>query len=160
MGKTDPLQQSLCGFLGPAPPRAEEPAPETRGAQLQRQDEVLHHRQVREDRIALEDHAAVGRRFPGQRHAVQLDLAAARPLLAEQQAQEGGLAAAAGPDDGAELLRFDLQIDPFQHGLPAVALLEVAHGDQAHSFCSPGIQAKARRARSAAAESRAGRPAA
>src|SRR5262249_53860141 len=63
-----------------------------------------------EERVALEDEPAVGP-GPHDRVPVEHDLAAALVDEPVEDAEEGRLAAAAGPDDGGELGLLDLQAD-------------------------------------------------
>src|SRR3546814_13835662 len=79
-------------------------------AQLQAEGDVLEHRHVRPDRVALEDHrhaAALGRqdaRRRGQDLPVDLDRAFGRRHEAGDHAQRGGLAAAGRAEERDELL--------------------------------------------------------
>ena len=57
---------------------------------------------MREDRIALEDDAPVRARLGGEALAVEIDGAARRGFLAENEPQEGALAGAGRADDGDE----------------------------------------------------------
>ncbi|MNN88203.1 hypothetical protein D3C81_2058580 [compost metagenome] len=99
---------------------------------------------MREHRVALEHHAAARVRFAGKRLAVEKDFAAARALLAEQQAQEGGLAAAGGADQGAELALVHLQVEAFEDHVAVVFLPDAFHFDEAHAL-PPSYQGNALR---------------
>ena len=76
---------------------------------------------MRKDRVALEHHAALGIGFGGQRPALEPQFALAGPLLAEQQPQKGGLAAARGAHQRAELAFGDTQVQLFEHDLVAAS---------------------------------------
>ena len=88
---------------------------------------------MRKHRVALEHHAAVGAGLGGELFAIDQDLPARGPLLAEQQAQEGGLAATGRPDQRHERARRDLEADAFQHDLVAVFLPDVLDPDRGHA---------------------------
>src|SRR5680860_623382 len=91
---------------------------------------VVPHRHPREDRVALEDHG-VGR--PVRRRILHHDLPGGGRLQTGKDAQERGLAAAAGPDDGEELPGRDGQRQVVDRDdgpvLAWEALAEPAHGD-------------------------------
>ena len=87
---------------------------------------------MRKDRVALEHHAALGIGFGGQRPALEPQFALAGPLLAEQQPQKGGLAAARGAHQRAELAFGDTRVQLFEHDLVAMALPDVANLDETH----------------------------
>jgi hypothetical protein len=80
--EADVFQRRLHFVAELLPLRAEDATENARALDLQRQDEVLADGQVREDRVALEDDAAVGRRPWRKRIAGDLDRARRRPLLA------------------------------------------------------------------------------
>ncbi|MNP28120.1 hypothetical protein D3C76_1210700 [compost metagenome] len=82
---------------------------------------------MREHRVTLEHHAPTGIGLAGQWLTVEQDLPAARHFLAQQQAQEGGLAAAGGADQGAELAFVDAQVEALEHHLFGVLLPHVIH---------------------------------
>jgi hypothetical protein len=69
-----------------------------RAGEFEAEDHVLDHRQMREDRIALEHDAPVGPGLARQRLAIEQDFAARRLLHRQQQPEECGLAAARRPD--------------------------------------------------------------
>ncbi len=79
-----------------------DPAKEPRALDLQRQDEVLRHGEMREDGIALEHDPTIRRRLGRKRRVGNFYAAGCGPLLAEQHPQERGLAAARGAHDGDE----------------------------------------------------------
>ena len=112
-------------FAGLTLGTAEQSAEQRRARQFQAQGDVVQYGQVREHRVALEYHAPAGVGLGGQGLAVQEDLATAGRFLAQQQAQEGGLAAAGGADQGAELAFVDGQVEAFEHHLIAVFLPDV-----------------------------------
>ena len=71
----------------------------------QAEGDVARHRHVGEERVGLEHHVdrpPVGRQR-GQIHAVEQEGAIARRLEAREHAEQGGLAAAGGPQQGEEL---------------------------------------------------------
>src|SRR5471032_452642 len=80
-------------------------------------------------RVALEHHAAMFIRLGGQGLAVEQDLAACRLFLAEQKAQERGLAATGRPYHRTEFAFGDAQVQPLQYDLVAVFLPYVAYFD-------------------------------
>jgi hypothetical protein len=97
---------------------------------LQPEGHVLLHRHVREQRVALEHH--VHRPLVGRQRrqvlAVHPDLAAGGLLEAREHAQQRGLAAARGAEQGEDLALPDVQAD-LVDGDEAVELL--AHAVEA-----------------------------
>ena len=83
---------------------------------LQREADVLIHRQVRVERVVLEDHGDVA--VPGRHvvdHAVaEADRARRDPLQARDHPQRRRLAAARGPDQHDELPVVDVQVQTVQ----------------------------------------------
>ena len=79
----------------------------------QAERDVLVDRQVREERVVLEDRvdvALVGRQ-PGHVLALQLDQAGGRLLEPADHPQGRGLAAARGAEEAEELAVLDLEVD-------------------------------------------------
>ena len=72
------------------------------------------------------------RRLRHDRPVADDDHAAARLVLAEQDAQEGRFAAAAGADQRQELAGLGGDVDALQHAGVAVALLQPVDDDAAH----------------------------
>src|SRR3990167_8620452 len=129
----------LAGFtLG----GAKQPAEQFRARQLQADGDVVQHREVREYRVALEDHATAAIGFGSQRLTAEQNLATAGALLTEQQAQKGRLAAAGSTDQGAELAFVDRQVESFQYDLIAVLLPDVLHFDKGAHALAPSYQGK------------------
>jgi len=63
--------------------------------------------------------------------AVHPDLAARGGLLADEQADQGGLAGARGPDEEDEIARLDLQVDVAERlGTVRIPLTDVIERDQ------------------------------
>ena len=87
--------------------------------QLERQQDVLAGRHVREELVRLEDEADLPAAQEGQvvfrhrvdRRALQEDLPSRRPVEAGHEAEERRLAAARRAEDGGELTRGDGQVD-------------------------------------------------
>ena len=106
---------SSCGRRRSRPPRPTMSATSaTRlsrvaGVAMEAKGDVLAHVQVGKEGVFLEDHAdapALGRQVEaaaGDAHAADLDAAAVERLEAGDQAQERGLAAAAGAEQGEQL---------------------------------------------------------
>jgi hypothetical protein len=82
---------------------------------------------MREHRIALEHDAAIGAAFGAHRLTIKQNLAAARRLLAEDQAEETALAGTRRADHRDEAAFGDLERDAFEHDLVAVFDPDVAH---------------------------------
>ena len=100
------------------------------------------HGQMREHRVALEDDAALRPRLVRQRRAVDQDLAPARTLLPEQDAQERALPAAGGADERDEAAARHVEVDPLQDRAVAIALpqaldLHPAHQGSAQAKSAP-----------------------
>jgi hypothetical protein len=72
--------------------------------------DVLHHRQPGKQRVALEHHAAVGA-GAGDGPAVEGHGAGGRPVEAGDDAQQRGLAATRGAEDGDEIALAHRQVD-------------------------------------------------
>jgi hypothetical protein len=87
---------------------------------------------MREHGVALEHHAAVGVGLVLQRSAVNENSAARLLLVAEQHAQERGLAAARRPHESHERARRDLEIDVLKHDVVAVFLPDLLERDCRH----------------------------
>ena len=100
--------------------------------ELEGDQHVAQHGEMREHRIALEHDAAVRPRLVRHRHAIEQQRPARRPLLSEHHAQERALAAARRTDDRDEGAGRDLDIDPLQHDLVAVFDPHVPHRDRTH----------------------------
>ena len=81
--------------------------------QPQAEGDVVPERQVREERVVLEDrvHAALVRRHGGHVLAVEENAARVRPFEAGQHAQERRLAAPARPEEREELAPFHVESD-------------------------------------------------
>src|SRR5262245_56109325 len=85
-----------------AAPGAGQPAEPAAAGELEADQHIAEHGQMREYRVALKDDAAIGAGLVGEGLAVEEDGAAGRPLLAEDEAEEGALARAGRPDHGDE----------------------------------------------------------
>jgi hypothetical protein len=83
-------------------------------------EHVAEHGEMRKHRIALEYDAAVGAGLGGKRFAIEQHRALRRPLLAEDQPQEGALAGAGGTDHRQKSARRDLDVDALEHDLRTV----------------------------------------
>ena len=77
-----------------------------------------------------------GQRTEAQRLTTQQQFAPARAFLAEEHAQEGGLATAGGADQGAEFAFIHLEVEAFEHDLVAVLLPQVARFDKGGFPCA------------------------
>ena len=99
-----------------------------------REQDVLQHRHVREQRVGLEDQADVAllRRRVGDVAAADEDAARGRPVEAGDQRQQRRLARAARSQDGDELALRHRQIDLVGRGNGAVALAHAFEADVAH----------------------------
>ena len=86
--------------------------------------DVLHHGQVGEQRVGLEDDAEVAlrRRQPRDVAAADLDRAGVLHLEAGDHAQQRGLAAAGRPEEADELAALDLERDVIERREGAEAL--------------------------------------
>ena len=93
-------------------------------AHLQRKGDVLQHRHVRKQRVALEDHAEIAlvRRHPGDVVATHKNVACVRIFEACDGHQDRGLAGAGGAEKRQEFAGLDLQRDPVDRGHGAEAL--------------------------------------
>jgi hypothetical protein len=104
-------------------------------AHLQREGQVLAHREVRVERVVLEHHRDVAllRRERAHVPAADADRAARRRLEAGQQAQHGGLAAARGPHQCHQLAVRDLEREVAERDDAArVDLLHALERDRRH----------------------------
>ena len=132
------LRRLAHPFLDAAPGRA---------AHAKRETEVLAHRHVRVQRIALEHHrhVAVARRHVVHPAAADQDFAFGDALEAGHHAQERRLAGARRPHQHHELAVGDVQIDAVQHRVLAEALGYRAQADRAHP--APSIASRTPAAR-------------
>ena len=98
---------------------------------LEAEGDVLGHRHVRPQRVALEHHADVALpwRQAGDVLAVEQHLARLRLGEARDQPQQGGLAAARGAEKGEELAGPDRKIDALQDVRGPVAQVHAANVD-------------------------------
>src|SRR5262245_19976534 len=87
---------------------------------------------MREQRVALEDDAAIGAGLRRDGFAVDQQFTARRLIDTEQHAQERRLAPARRADDGDELTIGDVQVQIFEHDLLAVLLPQPTHRDRRH----------------------------
>ena len=102
-------------------------------AHLEREGEVLAHRHVREQGVALEHHAdaALVWRDVVDVLAVQTDLAVGRGLEAGEHHQAGRLARPGRPEHRQELALADVQIEVLHHkGLAVIAFLDMVEDDE------------------------------
>ena len=115
-------------------------------ADPQREQHVLQHRHVREQRIGLEDQPDVAllRRRVGHVAAADEDAARRRPVEAGDQRQQRRLARAARPQDGDELALGDRQVDIVGRRDGAVALAHALEADIAHPSVAMARSAAAR----------------
>ncbi|EDT05454.1 conserved hypothetical protein [Burkholderia ambifaria IOP40-10] len=107
--------------------------------ELQPERHVLVDRHVRKQRVALEHHrdAALGGRHVVDAAAVDRQLAVAQVLEARDHPQQGRLAAAGRPEEHAELVRADLQIDVANdRRVLAIGFLHASHRDARHCLRS------------------------
>ena len=111
-----------------------------------RPSNTLQHGQMRKDRIALEHDAAIRHRAQASSGSPSTRiLPARRPLLAEQHAQERGLAAAGRADKRDEGARLDVERDLLEHDLVAVLLPDIVEADPAHAALTDANQGNALR---------------
>ena len=116
---------------------------------LARQDQVLAHGQLRKDLQQLEGAAhaepvEIARPHAGDRAAVEMHVAGARPQLPEDAVEQGRLAAAVGADDAENLALVDLERHAVDGDDAAEALSEIVHGeDGAHRAPSRCVAASA-----------------
>jgi hypothetical protein len=96
--------------------------------ELQAVGDVVEHRLPREQAEVLEDHRDAGPRL-GHALALERDLAAVGGDEAVDAAQQRGLAAARGTDQGHDLALAHLEIDAAEHLERAVALGEAGDAD-------------------------------
>ncbi len=101
----------------------------------QRHGDVLRRRQMRIERVGLEDHrdVAVGGMGRGHVAAGKHDLAAVGRLEPGENAQERALAASGRADQRDELARFRLQRHPLEDLVAAEGFRDVAENERAHS---------------------------
>ena len=130
--QADLLDQAVAFLDGGAAGGAGEAAEIGALGELEGDEHIAEHGQVREDRIALEDDAAVGAGLGREGLAVDQDAAARRPLLAEDQAQERALAGAGRADHRKERAVGDVEIDALEHDLVAIFDPDVAERERAH----------------------------
>ena len=109
-----------------------------RADHLQRKADVLRHRHVRIERVALEHHrhVALARLLRGDVGAVHRHRAGAHRLQAGEDAQRRRLARARGAEQDEELARPDLEVDAVQHRGRAVALDDALRASRSRS-CAP-----------------------
>src|SRR5450755_1843787 len=101
--------------------------------QVQGQGHVLHAGERGQEIEELEDETdfvapETGERVvgePGDGLAVDADLASGRAVQAADQIEERGLAGAGGADDGNHLAARDLEIDRFERGDLALAVIDL-----------------------------------
>ncbi|MCY1291882.1 hypothetical protein D9M70_410860 [compost metagenome] len=104
--------------------------------------DVVGHGQVREQRIVLEHHAdppllrRQGEAGAGDDLAAELDLALVHRLETGDGAQRGGLAAAGGAEQAADVAGVEVQVELLDDLLPTVAAGQVAQAQQqlAHAW--------------------------
>jgi hypothetical protein len=96
-------------------------------------DDVLAHGHVRENAIALKDNASFAARLGRGGAALDADRAARGLLLGEEKAQEGGLPAARGADDGDELAFRHGEVHALEDRAAGVALEDVADLHEGHA---------------------------
>jgi hypothetical protein len=120
-------------------------------ALLQGEADILGHRQMREQRVALEHHAdvaAIGWQG-GDRLRVDEDLAGARPLEPGDQHQRGRLAGAGGAEEGDELACGDVEVEGGDG-----AVRPVAFGDAGEPHARAGAGRRRGLARTGCARAR------
>ena len=105
-------------------------------SRAQAEGDVLEHVQVGVEGVVLEHHGdvAVARAHAVDGLAVDRDRAAVGVLQPGDGAQEGGLAAARGADEDAELAFGDVEVDAAQGVDLAVVFLQAADGQARHAF--------------------------
>ena len=110
-------------------------------AHAQAEGDVVAHRHVREQRIALKDHpeAAAGRLGVGDVLAVEQDAPAADLDEAGDHLQGGGLAAAGGAEQGDEFAALDGQGRTGHRVAVAVALAEIVESQESHGRNAPPV---------------------
>ena len=103
-------------------------------AGLHPEGDVLAHRLGRVERVGLEHHrdVAVARRGVVDQPPGDLDMAVAQRLEPGDQVEQGGLAAARGPDEDDEFARLDLEVDALDHLVGPEAF---AHALKGNSRC-------------------------
>ncbi len=116
------------------PQKRARPVDELRPVQpldLDGQEDVVEHRPPLEQDVSLEDHSDAVR---GTVHlaAVHHDLPGARAVQSRGEHQQRALAAAARPDDAAELRLGDRAADAIEGEQPAAVPQLIGHGDGAH----------------------------
>ncbi|MHC2561173.1 hypothetical protein ACVIVD_003167 [Bradyrhizobium liaoningense] len=99
-------------------------------ALAQAEGNVFAHRQPWEQRVGLEHHAAIGAR-PRHLAPVERDASAGRAVEAGDDAQQRGLAATGGTEDGDEVVVADDEVGRFQRPGRCVA---VARGEGARDL--------------------------
>ena len=99
---------------------AEQPAGHGRGGEFGGQNEIVLDRQMREDRIALEDDAAIRGRLGRQRLAVDQDRAARSASPGDSSMRRKvDLPQPDAPTMVQKLPCVDVEIDPFEHVVPS-----------------------------------------
>ena len=120
-GHSDQLQQFRHPGLALAPAQV-----------AQAKGDVARHAQVGEEGEVLEDHARPPRlrrqvqAGAGHLATVEVDLAAGDGFEAGHRPQQGGLAAAAGPQQAADVAPVQAEIHPRDDGHPAIGDTDVA----------------------------------
>ncbi len=107
---------------------------------------VVQHREPGEQRVALEHHAAVGARA-ADALAVEQHLAGGLMVQPRHDAQQRALAAAAGAEDGDEVVLGDVEVGGLQRQRGVEAALDAAHLEDVlgHGHRPSCAQGKARR---------------
>ena len=129
------------------------------GLEAQTVGDVLRHRHVRPQRVALEDHRhapSLGRHDAGGRRQTAVadpDLAGLRRQKAGDEPQRGGLAAARGPQQREQLSRLDLERQAVDRADVTVALRERLEDHAWHRASLSGAR-RARRGRAPPARAR------
>ena len=145
VGKAHRVEHGRSLAHGLAACAAEEPRGEGRGRAFKTEHDIGEHSHMREHRVALKHHAAIGAAFGFERLAIEQDRAARRCLLTEDQAQEAGLTRARGADDREERTLGHFEVDLFEHDLVAVFDPDVLEREERVHLPSPCAQGKARR---------------
>ena len=116
--------------------------------------DVAGHREVGEERVALEDHRDVARAGPEPRDVAfaDQDRALVDGLEPCDAAQERALAAARGADDHEQLSGLRLEIDSVERDDLAEALRELSHDDPGHRPSHPAPRSSCRKKRWAIAK--------
>ena len=126
---------------------------------LEPEGDVLLHREVREERVVLEDRvdvALVGRGL-GHVDLVEEDLALGRALEARDHAQGGRFAAARGAEEREELARRHIEVDPCDRGELTEALHQIDELDLSACHRARSIHSAPPRESTGCREARRGR---